>query len=55
MAKQTMKEYAKGWKSPEERSAAKRALRAKGKDSADAKGPAPGAWRKPPPKPKGDC
>lgn len=46
MTKQTMKEYAKGWKSPEERSALKRAVRAKGKDTADCKGPTADAWKK---------
>ena len=42
-----MEQYAKGWKSPEERRAAKsEACAPKGKDSPDSKGPTANAWKK---------
>lgn len=60
MAKKSMGDYAKGWKSPEERKEAKMAARAadkpkgkSGKNSPDSKGPGPDDYMKGMKKPKG--
>jgi hypothetical protein len=51
MAKKSMEQFAKGWKSPEQKAEEKREAvsaspKCSGKDSKDSKGPTAGAWKK---------